>query len=102
MCICLMSLNKETGSTKPKAYKRIPVRMCVVCRQKSNKRALIRLVKTETGVYPDPSGKRSGRGAYLCDSRSCWERAVSTDMLSKALRTILTQDDRERLLQATP
>jgi predicted RNA-binding protein YlxR (DUF448 family) len=50
----------------------------------------------------DPSGKRNGRGAYLCDDRKCWERALSSDILNKALRTTLTDQDRERLRQAMP
>jgi len=73
-----------------------------VCRQRSDKRTLIRLVNTGAGVYVDPTGKRNGRGAYLCENRSCWERAVSTDILNGALRTALTADDRERLAQAMP
>lgn len=82
--------------------KHVPVRTCVVCRERDNKRTLTRVVRTEHGVQVDPSGKMNGRGAYLCDRESCWERAVSTDVLSRALRTTLTAEDRERLKQATP
>jgi hypothetical protein len=67
-----------------------------------SKRRLTRLVRTETGVRVDPGGKMNGRGAYLCDNRVCWERAVKTDILNKALRTLLTAEDRERLHQAMP
>jgi predicted RNA-binding protein YlxR (DUF448 family) len=82
--------------------KHIPVRTCVVCREKDNKRTLTRVVRTEQGVQIDSSGKMNGRGAYLCDRESCWERAVATDVLSRALRTTLTAEDRERLKQAKP
>jgi len=82
--------------------KHTPVRTCVVCREKDNKRTLTRVVRTEQGVQIDPSGKMNGRGAYLCDRESCWERAVSSDVLSRALRTTLTAEDRERLKQAKP
>lgn len=79
-------------------HKHIPQRMCVVCRESSAKRQLTRLVRTpEAGVQPDPTGKLNGRGAYLCDKLSCWKRAVETEVLAKALRTELTDADKQRL-----
>ncbi len=45
----------------------------------------------------DETGKRSGRGAYLCPEPSCWERALSKGQLSRALRTNLTEEVRARL-----
>lgn len=80
----------------------VPARTCVVCRTKDSKRALIRLARTEDGVKIDPTGKANGRGAYLCESESCWERALVSDVLNHALRTTLTEVDRERLRQARP
>lgn len=74
-----------------------PVRTCVVCREKSSKRALTRIVRTETGIYVDLTGKVNGRGAYLCDAPTCWQRATQSDVLARALRTSLTDADRERL-----
>lgn len=83
-----------------KRPKHIPMRTCVVCRDKADKRTLIRVVRTENGLQIDPSGKLDGRGAYLCDQQSCWERAASGDVLNHALRMTLTDEDRKRLLQA--
>ncbi len=80
----------------------IPVRTCVVCRTSADKRSLTRLVRAETGVVVDPTGKLNGRGAYLCANDSCWQRAVSTGVLEKALRATLTEEDRHRLLAAKP
>ena len=74
--------------------------MCVVCRAKGDKRTLTRLVRTEAGVQVDSTGKLKGRGAYLCDQDSCWERAVAGNLLNQALRTTLTEADRDQLLQA--
>jgi predicted RNA-binding protein YlxR (DUF448 family) len=65
----------------------------VVCRDKEAKRQLTRVVRTAEGVVVDPTGKLNGRGAYLCDKTSCWERAVNTEILSKALRITLTAED---------
>ena len=82
--------------------KKVPIRTCVVCREKASKRALVRVVRTDSGVQLDPSGKLDGRGAYLCERESCWERAVTTDVLNKALRTMLTAEERDRLRQNRP
>jgi predicted RNA-binding protein YlxR (DUF448 family) len=83
-------------------HKHTPLRTCVVCREKDAKRTLFRVVKTEEGMTVDLTGKLNGRGAYLCERGACWERAVIGDVLAKALRTTLTETDRERLRQAKP
>jgi uncharacterized protein len=62
------------------------------------KRALVRLVRQPEGVQVDPTGKRSGRGAYLHNVRSCWERALKGP-LANALKVKLTSDDSDRLRQ---
>jgi len=83
--------------------KHIPQRLCVVCRTTSAKRSLTRLVRTpDEGVQVDPTGKRNGRGAYLCADPACWQKALNGDVLAKALRTALSPQDRERLAQAAP
>ncbi len=78
----------------------VPIRTCVVCREKAGKREFVRVVRTEEGVQVDSTGKMNGRGAYLCEREVCWEAAVKTDILAKALRTSLTEVDRERLRRA--
>jgi len=83
--------------------RRVPQRTCVVCRTTADKRSLTRLVRTpDEGVHVDPTGKRSGRGAYLCDDPSCWDRALASDVLAKALCTPLSDADRARLAAARP
>ena len=78
--------------------KHTPQRTCVVCRETNAKRALTRLVRTaDEGIQIDLTGKRNGRGAYLCDQLSCWQRAAESDVLAKALRTELTDADRQLL-----
>jgi uncharacterized protein len=58
------------------------------------------LVCTENGIAQiDVSGKQPGRGAYLCASRACWEQMLKKDRLEYALRTKLTADNRQALLQ---
>lgn len=60
------------------------------------KRSLIRIVRNPQGVKVDPTGKLSGRGAYLHDLRPCWEKGLS-GALAHALKTELTQQEREEL-----
>lgn len=68
------------------AEKKTPMRMCVACRQMTPKKQLLRIVRTpENEIKPDPTGKLSGRGAYLCRSAQCVERAKKTRALDRAL-----------------
>jgi len=60
------------------------------------KRQLIRIVRSPEGVQVDTTGKLAGRGAYLHDRSSCWERALK-GALAHALKTELTAEDQERL-----
>ena len=73
-----------------------------MCREKSDKRQLTRLVRTADGVILDPTGKQPGRGAYLCEQDACWERALRSNALERALRTSLTESEREALAAARP
>lgn len=83
--------------------KRVPQRTCVVCRTTAAKRTLYRLVRLpEGGLELDPTGKRNGRGAYLCDDPACWQKAISSEILGKALRMQLSADDRAKLQAAMP
>jgi len=64
-----------------------PVRTCVGCREEGGKRGLIRLVRGLDGVaHPDPSGRASGRGAYLHPDPACWQLARRRRALERALR----------------
>lgn len=66
--------------------KKIPMRMCIACREKKEKKELIRVVRTPEGaILVDRTGRANGRGAYLCDSEACLERAVKTRALERAL-----------------
>jgi uncharacterized protein len=75
-----------------------PQRTCIVCRDKTPKRALIRIVRTPDGeVHVDPTGRANGRGAYLCGNPDCWNRALRSGVLSRALRTELDEASLARL-----
>lgn len=88
----------KSGRRKRGRPKHVPMRTCVACREKDAKREFVRIVRTpDRGVDIDPTGKRNGRGAYLCHKRGCWEKAASGSILERALKVELDQETREHL-----
>ena len=84
-----------------KQPRHVPERTCVMCGTKTAKRELVRVVLTPEGAcVVDETGKRPGRGAYLCHRPDCWERASSTDRLARALRGEVSVSDRRELAAA--
>ena len=74
------------------------MRMCVGCREMKEKRDLIRIVRTPEGdAVLDPTGKKSGRGAYVCRRAECLQRAIQQKQLERQLEITLTQDITEAL-----
>ena len=68
--------------------RKIPMRMCVGCREMKEKRSLLRIVKSPEGAISfDRVGKAPGRGAYVCKSKECFEKAVKQRQLERALET---------------
>lgn len=81
-------------------HKHVPIRTCVACRQKMDKRSLTRIVCTaDEGVIVDVTGKRNGRGAYLCQNSDCWDKALNKNILDHALRTEISKAEKEALLE---
>ncbi|HEX2988832.1 MAG TPA: YlxR family protein [Chloroflexota bacterium] len=80
--------------------KHIPQRTCVGCGQLQAKRQMVRVVRTVEGpVVVDPTGKRTGRGAYLCKKTACWDMAMQKSSLNRALKTEVSSEDREELIR---
>ena len=76
----------------------VPQRTCVACRLTEAKRGLVRIVRTPEGrVALDSTGKANGRGAYVHESRACWDEALKKDRLARALKVALPPDDMEQL-----
>ena len=81
--------------------KKIPMRMCVGCREMKEKRELLRVVHTPEGaVLLDRTGKLNGRGAYVCKSAQCLQKAVKTRQLERALSGPISQEVFESLQKA--
>ncbi len=78
--------------------KHVPQRTCIACRQVEGKRSLVRLVRSETGIEIDPTGKKSGRGAYLHPYQECWRMVLRGNRLEQALRTRIDEENRQALI----
>ena len=77
----------------PQKMRKIPQRMCVGCREMKPKIELIRIVKPqEEPAQIDLKGKKAGRGAYVCRSLSCLQRARKSRALERALDTKLSDE----------
>ena len=85
------------SNTDNKPKKHIPQRTCVACREVNEKRSLIRIVRTPDGVVIDTTGRMPGRGAYLHDSKECWEKALKRGVLARSLKTEISQENMETL-----
>jgi predicted RNA-binding protein YlxR (DUF448 family) len=91
----------QAKQKQPARPRHVPQRTCAACRRTDAKRGLLRLVRDADGrVALDASGKRNGRGAYLCHRPACWEQALKRKGLERALRIeALHPDDRATLEQ---
>ncbi|AND85036.1 DUF448 domain-containing protein [Clostridium tyrobutyricum] len=73
--------------------KKIPQRMCLGCMEMKPKRELIRVVKNKEGeVFVDLTGKKNGRGAYICKNITCLEQAFKNKRLQKNLEIEINED----------
>ena len=71
---------------QPKKVRKIPERQCMGCNEKKPKPDLLRVVRAPDGsVSLDFTGKKSGRGAYICRDMNCLRKAVKTRRLSRSL-----------------
>ena len=78
--------------------KKIPQRQCVGCSQMKNKTELIRIIKTPEGeVILDSTGKKNGRGAYICANTECLEKARKTKGIERSLKVVIPDEVYENL-----
>ena len=67
--------------------KKIPYRLCVVCRESKPKKELLRIVKSQDGkIELDKTGKLNGRGTYICNNKDCLENLFKKKVLNKAFK----------------
>jgi uncharacterized protein len=91
---------RPAGRKKGPRPKHVPQRMCIICRDHDAKRGLHRIVRSPEGtVAPDPTGRRNGRGAYLCHKIACWEKALGSGALARALNIEIDMETLDTLRQ---
>ena len=79
--------------------KKIPQRKCIICGENKDKNDLIRIVKNkEEGIILDPTGKKNGRGAYICKEEKCINEAKKKRKLEKVFKTEISDDLYEEII----
>lgn len=82
------------------AVKKIPMRQCIGCGEMKNKKEMIRVIKTpENRIELDTTGRKNGRGAYICFSRECLEAAIKNKGLERSLKTKIPNEVYDELLK---
>lgn len=85
------------------ANKPLPQRLCVGCREMKEKRQLIRVLKTPEGeIMPDATGKKAGRGAYLCPQEDCLRKAMKSKSLERSLKSKISPEIFEKIKAQLP
>jgi predicted RNA-binding protein YlxR (DUF448 family) len=96
----MKGLKKAINAAQPVILKHVPERTCIACHEVRPKRELVRLVYSPEGVAEvDTSGRKPGRGAYLCQSPECWHKGVNKGKLEHALRGKIDVDNRAELMK---
>ncbi len=84
----------------PAKPRKIPMRMCVGCREMKPKKELLRVVRSPEGeVSLDTTGKKAGRGAYVCYNAECLKRALKQRQLDRALEAHLDEETNRQLTE---
>ena len=81
--------------------RKMPQRKCVGCQEMKNKKELIRVIRTAEGEFLlDATGKKNGRGAYLCPSRECFQKAVKSRGLERSFKQAIPKEVYDALEKA--
>ena len=81
-----------------KTKNKTPLRQCTGCREMKSKKEMIRVLKTsENEIILDATGKKNGRGAYICPSMACFEKAVKSRGLERSFKMAIPKEVYESL-----
>ena len=94
-----MKTSSNDQNVRTARQKYVPERTCAACRGTTGKRELVRLVCSDGLVEVDSRGKKPGRGLYICPRRVCWETALKNNRIEYGLRTKLSAENRQVLLE---
>ncbi|MCD7762018.1 MAG: YlxR family protein [Lachnospiraceae bacterium] len=82
----------------PAKVRKVPVRKCTGCQEMKNKKELLRILRTPEGeILLDATGRKNGRGAYLCPCRECLEKAMRSKGLERSLKVRIPEEAYESL-----
>ncbi len=76
-----------------------PIRECICCGDKFSKASLIRVVKNDSGIFVDASGKQNGRGAYLCGKPDCLDKLIKQKRLNRAFKMNVSENVYQTLIK---
>ena len=80
------------------ANKKVPMRKCVVCQEMKSKKEMIRVIRTSEGEFLlDATGRKNGRGAYLCPNSDCLAKAVKNKGLERSFKQAIPKEVYEAL-----
>lgn len=80
------------------SVKKIPLRQCIGCGEMKSKKEMIRVIKTAEGkILLDATGRKNGRGAYLCPSMECFKKAVKGRGLERSFKMAIPREVYETL-----
>lgn len=77
--------------------KKVPMRTCIACKTVKPKKELIRIVKSEEGVSLDRTGRKNGRGAYICDDANCIAKLKKGKLLNRAFSMPVSDADYDKI-----
>ena len=79
--------------------KKIPMRTCIACKACKPKKELIRIVRSEEGISLDRTGRKNGRGAYICDDAECVKKLKKGRLLNKTFSCQVDEDVYDRITE---
>ena len=80
------------------SMKKVPLRQCIGCQEMKSKKEMIRVIKTaEDEIMLDATGRKNGRGAYLCPSMECLKKAVKGEGLERSFKMAIPKEVYETL-----
>ena len=80
------------------SVRKVPMRKCTGCGEMKSKREMLRVLRTtEDEIILDATGRKNGRGAYLCGSTECFQKAVKSRGLERSLKTVIPAEVYESL-----
>ena len=79
--------------------KKVPMRTCIACKAVKPKKELIRIVKSEEDISLDRTGRKNGRGAYICDDEKCIAKQKKGKLLNRAFSCNVTEETYDKIAE---